>query len=234
MIFSCSPAACARRMPVCSACWMARRRCAAERHMCRRTAPPPTVSLPHFQHGDVAAAAALTPAFVFPASGFAGSVLEASNCSSANAARFGLSPSIAASMVDRSAAIDFFDFNPASRPIASVTSPAISWQVWMSCSAKPRILVEIKLQRAHNVAIVVDRHGDQRYEFPACGTVLDRTKLRYSHPRFESPARCARWLANRGLQRDLASSGQSRCARSGTITHHLLLREFRCPRRWRS
>src|ERR1700732_2479988 len=84
--------------------------------------------LPHFQHGNSRAEPALALTLVPDALGERPSV---------TVARFGWSLSMAASIVDRSTAMEFFKLSSASRQIASVTSPAISWQVWMSCSAKP-------------------------------------------------------------------------------------------------
>src|SRR5579863_4965465 len=89
--------------------------------------------VPHFQHGDFTAVASPAKVSVLSA--------EADRSSTEGGGPDLLSPgfnlSIVASILDRSAAIEFFAVNSASRPIDSVTSPAISWQVWISCSAKP-------------------------------------------------------------------------------------------------
>src|ERR1700722_2946570 len=55
---------------------------------------------------------------------------------SIKAARLGRSFSRASSMVARSAASDLREEAPASRPSASVTNPAINWQLCTSCSRK--------------------------------------------------------------------------------------------------
>src|SRR3984885_1683449 len=80
---------------------------------------------PHFQQAQGSATFRVGAATFLP--DFIGG--EASARGPAKAARLGLIFSIAANIEDRSAAIDFFSAAPASRLIAFVTRPAMSWQV---------------------------------------------------------------------------------------------------------
>lgn len=89
-----------------------------------------SISLPpHFQQAESATAVMEAG---LGAAGFGPSSLSspaAAFCPSAKAARLGASCSIAAIIEERSSATDFFNDDSEARPIASVTSPAMSWQV---------------------------------------------------------------------------------------------------------
>ncbi len=78
--------------------------------------------------------------------------------------------------------------------------------------------VEIEFQRAHNVAIVIDRHCEQRLDFPLAAQVRVEHKLGADILGAQHLPGTDAGSANRRFQRDLASQGQSRSPCSSAVT----------------
>src|SRR5580692_9102127 len=78
--------------------------------------------------------------------------------------------------------------------------------------------IEVEFQRAYDAAIVIDRHGAQRFDVPLAAQLRIEQEFRVYIRRTQHLASSHASSANGGRQWNLASQGQGRGSRSGPVT----------------